>query len=108
MRRRSFLRLLGGFTAPASLAALTQPGPKLVAVLMHGGAYRVGFDGLKQTVEAETSVNSIRLVLQEGDGDMNAFKNAAAEFEKSGAISSLPSPRPSPWPPKRRRYASRL
>ena len=67
MRRRSFLRLLGGL-APASLAALAQSGPKLVAVLMQGGAYRVGFDGLKQTVEAETAAKSIRLVLKEGDG----------------------------------------
>jgi putative tryptophan/tyrosine transport system substrate-binding protein len=85
MRRRSFLRLLAGLTAPASLAALAQPGAKLVAVLMHGGVYRVGFDGLKQTLEAETAANSIRLVLKEGDGDMNALKTAAAEFEKSGA-----------------------
>jgi len=52
---------------------------------MQGGAYRVGFDGLKQIVEAETAAKSIRLVLKEGDGDMNALKNAAAEFEKSGA-----------------------
>src|SRR5215203_7046777 len=85
MRRRSFLGLLGAVTGSASLAALAQSGPKLVAVLMQGGAYRVGFDGLKQIVEAETAAKSIRLVLKEGDGDMNALKNAAAEFEKSGA-----------------------
>jgi len=75
---------------------------------MQGGAYRVGFDGLKQIVEAETAAKSIRLVLKEGDGDMNALKTAAAEFEKSGADLLVTSRRPSPWPPKRRHNASRL
>ena len=84
MRRRSFLRLLGAVTASRSVAALAQPGPKLVAVLMQGGAYRVGFDGLGHVLEAEAPVNSIRLVLKEGGG-ANGLKAAAAEFERSGA-----------------------
>src|SRR5215211_6422968 len=84
MRRRSFLRLLGAVTASRSVAALAQPGPKLVAVLMQGGAYRVGFDGLRRALEVEAPVNSIRLVLKEGGGDIDALKIAAAEFERSG------------------------
>jgi putative tryptophan/tyrosine transport system substrate-binding protein len=85
MRRRSFLGLLGAVTGSASLDALAQSGPKLVAVLMQGGAYRVGFDGLKQALEADISANSIRLALKEGGGDMNTLRGAAAEFEKGGA-----------------------
>ena len=42
MRRREFLGLLGAVTGSASSDALAQSGPKLVAVLMQGGAYRVG------------------------------------------------------------------
>ena len=85
MRRRSFLGLLGAVTGSASLDALAQPGPKLVAVLMQGGAYRVGFDGLKQALEGDISANSIRLALKEGGGDMNTLRGASAEFEKGGA-----------------------
>src|SRR5215207_2489917 len=85
MRRRAFLSLLGSLPACGWMTALAQPGPKLVAVLMQGGAYRVGFDGLRHALEAEAPVHSIRLVLKEGGGGINALKAAAAEFERSGA-----------------------
>ena len=68
-----------------SVTAFAQQRPKLVPVLMQGGAYRVGFDGLKQALETEAPAKSIRLVLREGGGDIDLLTAAAKEFEEAGA-----------------------
>jgi hypothetical protein len=85
MRRRTFFRLLGAVAATGCIPALAEQRPKVVAVLLQGGAYRVGLDGLRQVLETDAPRGSIRLVVKESGGDRNAVKMAATEFEKGGA-----------------------
>ena len=85
MRRRTFFRLLGGFAVTGWIPALAEQRPKVVAVLLQGGAYRVGLDGLRQVLETDAPRGSIRLLVKESGGDRDAVKTAAAEFEKGGA-----------------------
>ncbi len=51
MNRRTFFRVLGAFPAAGWIPALAQQRPKVVGVLLQGGAYRVGLDGLRQVLE---------------------------------------------------------
>src|SRR3954469_18375008 len=85
MKRRSFLGLLGAATACGGVASLAQQRPKVVAVLLQGGAYRVGLDGLRQVLETDTPRDSIRLLVRESGAHRHPIKKAAAEFEKGGA-----------------------
>src|SRR4051794_41967895 len=84
MRRRAFFLLLGALTAPGWIPALAERRPKVVAVLLQGGAYRVGLDGLRQVLETDAPRDSIRLLGRESGGDRDAIKKAAAEIEKGG------------------------
>ena len=60
MRRRTFFRVLGAFAAAGWTPALAEQRPKVVAVLLQGGAYRVGLDGLRQVLETEGEVGGGR------------------------------------------------
>src|SRR4051794_6712945 len=84
MRRREVLGVLGAATALSGSAALAQQRPKIVAALLQGGAYRVGFDGLKQVLETEAPRDSIRLLVREGGGNIETVKSAARDFEQGG------------------------
>ncbi len=83
MKRRAFF--LAAVGALGGLPAFGQSRPKLVGVVMQGGAYRVGFDGLMEGIQAEAPGDLVRLVLREGGGDLNAIRSAAREFERGGA-----------------------
>src|SRR3954463_12284554 len=85
MRRRTFFHLFGAFAAAGWIPALAEQRPKVVAVLLQGGAYRVGLDGLRQVLETDAPRDSIRLLVMESGGDRDAIKKAAAAFEKGGA-----------------------
>ena len=85
MNRRTFFRVLGAFPAAGWIPALAQQRPKVVGVLLQGGAYRVGLDGLRQVLETDAPRDSIRLLVRESGGDRDAIKKAAAELEKDGA-----------------------
>jgi hypothetical protein len=84
VKRREVIALVGAATALGGTAVFAQKRPKIVAALLQGGAYRVGFDGLKQVLETEAPRDSIHLLVREGGGDIETIKSAAQDFEQSG------------------------
>jgi putative tryptophan/tyrosine transport system substrate-binding protein len=87
MRRREFVFALGLATLGMPLPARTQGSkPKRVGVLLQGGPYYSGVDGLREELKASglQEGRELALIVRDGMGDLAAIGAAARALEHDG------------------------
>src|SRR5215218_7975286 len=84
MRRREFM----GLMAPAAWAlAGRAQSPKRVGVLLQGGPYYSGVEGLREGLKASglEEGRELALIIRDGRGDLKGIEEAALVLERDGA-----------------------